>query len=107
MNENKEVIEIEVIEHQNRLNLKKPIMIDGEEVSYIDYDTDKLTGASIEKAVQELQRRQIVVVTPELDTIFHAQLFSIASGLDYTDMQRLPMKDYVKATGIIRDFFID
>lgn len=107
MNENKEVIEIEVIEHPNRLNLTKPIMIDGEETKYIDYDTDKLTGASIEKAIQELKRRQIVIITPELDTTFHAQLFSIASGLDYTDMQRFSMQDYIKATGIIRDFFME
>ena len=49
----------------------------------------------------------MVVITPELDTPFHAQLFAIASGLDYTDIQRLSMKDYVKATGIIRDFFMD
>lgn len=106
MSENREVIEIEVIEHPNRLILSKSIMIDGEEKKYIDYDTDKLTGGSVEKAIQELQKRQMVVITPELDTPFHAQLFAIASGLDYTDMQRLSMKDYVKATGIIRDFFI-
>lgn len=107
MRENKEVIEIEVIEHPNRLKLTKPIMIDGEEKKYIDYNTDNLTGGSIEKAIQSLQQRQMVVITPELDTPFHAHLFAIASGLDYTDIQRLSMKDYVAATGIIRDFFID
>lgn len=106
MNENREVIEIEVIEHPNRLILSKSIMIDGEEKKYIDYNTDNLTGGSVEKAIQELQKRQMVVITPELDTPFHAQLFAIASGLDYTDIQRLSMKDHVKATGIIRDFFI-
>ena len=97
---------IEIIEHPYRLNLKTPIMVNGEEIKYIDYDTDKLTGGSVEKAIQELQKRQMVVITPELDTPFHAQLFAIASGLDYTDIQRLSMKDYVEATGIIRDFFI-
>lgn len=107
MSENKEVIEIEVIEHPNRLKLSKPIMLDGEEKNYIDYNTDNLTGGSIEKAIQELAKRQRVVVALEIDTPLHAQLFAIASGLDYTDIQRLSMKDYVKATGIIRDFFMD
>ena len=107
MSENKEVIEIEVIEYPNRLKLSKPIMNDGEEKNYIDYNTDNLTGASIEKAIQELAKRQMVVVAPEIDTPLHAQLFAIASGLDYTDMQRLSMKDYVNAIGIIRGFFMN
>ena len=105
MSEN--VVEIEIIEHPNRLTLSKPIMIDGEEKKYIDYDTDKLTGGSIEKAIQELVKRQVFVVSPEIDTVLHAQLFAFASGLDYLDINRLSMKDYAKATAIIRVFFID
>lgn len=105
MNEN--VVDIEVIEHPNRLTLSKPIMIDGEEKKYIDYNTDNLTGGSIEKAIQELAKRQVFILSPEIDTVLHAQLFAFASGLDYLDINRLSMKDYAKATAIIRAFFIN
>lgn len=89
------------------LELKNPIMINGEQVTFIKYDTKNLTGGSVEKAIKELAKRKIAVAVPEIDVLLHCQLFADASNLDYTDIQRLSMSDYLKATSIIRDFFID
>lgn len=104
-----EVVNCEILENEfeNVLVLKRPVMIDGEEVTEIKYDTDKLNGGSIEKAIGELAKRKIGVAVPELDLTLHAQLFAYASNLDYTDIQRFSISDYVKVTSIIRNFFVN
>ena len=103
----KENLEPVVIDpNEEVLVLKKPVMIDGREVKEIKYNVEKLTGASIEKAIKDLAKRKIGVVMPESDTLLHCQLFAYASNLDYTDIQRFSMSDYINAISIIRGFFM-
>lgn len=90
----------------SKLQLKKPIKINGEEVTEIEYDLDAITGADVQQVTQEMQKLNMVIAVPELDTNYHAMLFAKASGIDYTDMQRMSLKDYTTATGVVRDFFL-
>lgn len=89
------------------LKLKKPFLLDGEEVETIPYDLDSLTGADIERAISELGKKGIVIAMVETDQRYHAMLFSIAAGMSYEDVKRLPSKDFTKATTLVRDFFLE
>jgi hypothetical protein len=42
----------------------------------------------------------------ELDPVLHAHIFAEAAGIDYEDVKRLGAKDYMKAVGLVRDFFL-
>lgn len=89
------------------LELKKPFMHDGEEITKIEYDLDSLTGNDIEKAVSDLGKKGVMIALVETDQRYHAMLFSIAAGMAYEDVCRLPMKDFTKATTAVRDFFLE
>lgn len=89
------------------LKLKKPFDLDGEQVESISYDLDALTGNDIERAVTELGKKGIVVAMVETDQRYHAMLFAMAAGVAYEDITRLPSRDFVKATSIVRDFFLE
>ncbi len=86
------------------LRLSKPIDIDGNETQKIDYDFDRLTGHSIEKAVKSLMKEHHMVVVQEADSCLHAYLFAEAAGIDVSDVRRLKAKDYGKATVLVRNF---
>lgn len=88
------------------LKLKKPIMIDGEERTEIEYDLEALTGNDIQQATKELNKSGIMVTTIELDSNYHAALFAKSADLMFEDMNRLSAKDYAKATTLVRDFFL-
>lgn len=88
------------------LKLKKPIKIDGEEKTVIEYDLESLTGNDCQQATKELQKAGIVVGAVELDTNYHAALFAAAAGISFADMSRLSCNDYTKATSAVRDFFL-
>ena len=90
-----------------KLVLKKEIEIDGEVVKEIEYDLDSLTGNDIEHAITELGKKGIIVAMVETDQRYHAMLFSIAAGIAYEDVARLSAKDFAKATGAVRDFFLE
>lgn len=100
-----ETVEAEVTE--NTLVLKRPVEINGEMTSEIQYDLESLTGNDISEAIKMLAKNNIVVVMTETDTNYHAAIFAIASGLDLADIKRLGAKDYSKACNIVRDFFLE
>lgn len=89
-----------------KLQLKKPIKIDGEEKTEIEYDLEELTGADIQQVTTELSKKGIMVTAIEIDSNYHAALFAKASGLMLEDLNRLSAKDYAKATTLVRDFFL-
>lgn len=89
------------------LKLRKPFTLDGEEVEKIEYDLEELSGNDIEHAITELGKKGIVVAMMETDQRYHAMLFSIAAGISYEDVKRLPAKDFANATSAVRDFFLE
>ncbi len=96
-----------ITEEKNVLMLKKPVDIDGEKVDKIAYDLDSLTGNDIERAITELGKKGVIVAMVETDQRYHAMLFAIAAGIAYEDVTRLSSKDFVKATTVVRDFFLE
>ena len=88
------------------LKLTTPFDLDGEKVESIDYDLDSLKGNDIEKAITDLGKKGIVVAMVETDQRYHAMLFAIAAGMSYEDVCRLSIKDFHKATTVVRDFFL-
>lgn len=89
------------------LKLRKPFELDGETVEKIDYDLDALTGGDLEKAVTDLGKKGIVIAMVETDQRYHAMLFSIAAGIAYEDVCRLPARDFQNAANAVRDFFLE
>lgn len=90
----------------NILKLKKPIKIDGEEVTELKYDFESLTGEDVERAVADLQSGGIMVTTLEFDTTYHAAIFAKASGIAYEDVKRFSAKDFTRAATLARNFFL-
>lgn len=89
-----------------KLKLSKPVNIDGEEKEVIEYNLEDLKGDVIENSMKNLQKTGYVPTVQELDPILHANIFAEAAGVDYLDVKRFSAKDYMKAVGLVRDFFL-
>lgn len=90
-----------------KFKLRKPTEINGEMAEEISYDLEALTGEDIAAAIKMLAKNNIVVTLSETDSNYHAAIFAIAAGLDYTDVKKLGAKDYSKACNMVRDFFLE
>lgn len=86
--------------------LTKPIKIDGEERTELEYDFDNLTGEDLQNATKDLARNGMTVTVTELDTNYHAAIFAKSADIAFEDMKRLSAKDYSKCTSMVRDFFL-
>jgi hypothetical protein len=83
---------------------KNPTEIDGEKVTSIKYDFSELNGKAIRMAKSELQRRGYTVAVKELDEVYHAALFAMASGLTVDNVEAFSMVDYNNVADIARGF---
>ena len=88
------------------IKLSKPVMIDGNEKTLLQYDLDNLTGNNFEMAFKKLAKSGHMVVMKETDHLFHVALFSEASGIDLNDLRRLSIRDYEKVGTLVRDFLL-
>lgn len=88
------------------LKLKKPVKIDGAEVTEIKYDLEHLTGNDLEVALQDMKKNGIQVGAIELDPSYHMALFAQAAGIAYEDVKRMGAKDCKNAIAVVRSFFI-
>ena len=86
--------------------LLKPIKIDGEEKTELEYDFDNLTGEDLQNATKDLTRNGMTVSVTELDTNYHAAIFAKSADIAFEDMKRLSARDYTKCTSLVRDFFL-
>ena len=86
--------------------LIKPIKIDGEEITELNYNFDELTGEDLQRAAKDLSKHGISVNVPELDNNYHAAIFAIAADVSFQDITRLSARDYTKCTSLVRDFFL-
>lgn len=87
--------------------LKKPVMINGELVTEMEYDLESMDGNDIALAIKTLAKNNIIVTVAEMDQNYHAALFAIASGVAYEDVKRLGIKDFTKVCSLVRDFFLE
>lgn len=105
--ENTKVVENTEEVKDTVLELRKPIEINGELTKEIPYDLESLTGNDVSDAIKMLASRGIMVTLTETDSNYHAAIFAISAGLDFSDIQNLGAKDYQKACNTVRDFFLE
>ncbi|MBO0555671.1 phage tail assembly protein [Clostridium botulinum] len=91
----------------SKLQLSKEVEINGELTKEIEYDFEDLNGDVMEVAIKELQKSGYVPSVQETDVLLHAHIFAQASQLDYSDVKRLGIRDYMKATSLVRNFFFE
>lgn len=90
------------------LNLKKPLLINGEEIKKIEYDLDEVTGENLENAFKEVTKSGYILNgSYELDPVVGAHIFAECAGIDYTDVKRFSLSDYNRAASLVRNFFIE
>lgn len=92
---------------ENVLILENPIIIKGSEVTEIEYDLDALTGEDTDLVFKEANRSQYIVSSSyELDPVIGARFFAKAAKIEYRDMINMSASDYLAASSIVRNFFI-
>lgn len=92
------------------LKLRKPIDINGEEVSELKYNFEDMTARDKGDATREYKKAGNVVSVQELDPDYHIYLFAAAvkkdnPSIEIDDVLRISAKDASKAEGLVRDFF--
>lgn len=85
--------------------LSKPTVLGGVERAEIEIDLDKLTGADVEFAARQATLaagQQIPVLV--LDLGFHLQIAARASGIEASEIRKLPAVDYLAITTKVQGF---
>lgn len=92
---------------ENILKLKKPVMIDGEEKTEIQYDFDNLTGRDMKEALKNFKKDgNMLNGAYEMDPVLGCYIFAQAARIAYEDVERMSATDYKKAGSLGRNFFI-
>ncbi len=93
-----------------KLALRTPIMINGEEVKELKYDFESMTARDKANVGKRIKQDGIPVSVEELDTDYHMYLFAGAvvkanPEMDMSDVMRLSAKDVQKGAALARNFF--
>lgn len=92
------------------LKLSKPININGEEVTSLEYNFEDMTARDKGNATREYKKAGNMVSVQELDPDYHMYLFAAAvkkanPSIEIDDVLRISAKDASKAEVLVRDFF--
>lgn len=94
------------------LKLKKPIMVDGAQVTEVKYDFDNLTQKDISEAEKRMVTSgHVVTQVEEMNYTWHAYLFAAAAAkanpnTDVSDYMRLEGADALRARLLARNFIL-
>lgn len=93
-----------------KLELSKPIEINGERVTELTYNFEDMTARDKAEATKAYKKAGNVVMVQELDSDYHLYLFAAAvkkenPSIEIEDVLRMSAKDAVKAEAAARDFF--
>ena len=99
-------------EQENVLELKFPIMVNGEEVVQLEYDFDNLTAKDLHETSKYLKGIGISVGFSAMDYDYQLVVFAKAvkkkmRGVALNDLMRLKAADAMKATALTRNFLLD
>lgn len=99
-------------EQENVLELKFPIMVNGEEVAQLKYDFDNLTAKDLHETSKYLKGIGISVGFSAMDYDYQLVVFAKAvkkkmCGVALNDLMRLKAADAMKATALARNFLLD
>ncbi|MBP1926846.1 hypothetical protein J2Z76_002716 [Sedimentibacter acidaminivorans] len=89
------------------VKLNNPVKIDGKEITELEYNLDDLKADSIQNAIKDFAREEYMPTSVEHDIYMHAHLFSQASNVDYQDVKRMGLKDFVKVTNLVKSFLLE
>lgn len=89
-----------------KIILSQPIKIDGKDVSELSYNFDDLKADSIQNAIKDFAKEEYMPTSVEYDIYMHAHLFSQAADIDYQDVKRMGIKDFVKVTNLVKSFLL-
>ena len=95
---------IDVTDIKETFELTTPIEIDGEKVTEIEYNLNRITGKTIRIAIQQLGRMEVGVLNLEFSPILHAFLFAFAADIDFHIVEKFNAKDYRRAVEIVSNF---
>jgi hypothetical protein len=87
-----------------KLKLSKPFLLDGNNVTEIEFDLEEITGVSISNAYRNVTADRHVITMQESDPVLHAAIFAEAANMDYGDVKRLPAKDFMLVGRFVRNF---
>lgn len=97
----------------DRLVLRKPIMIDGKEVSELTYDAEEITPEMWAQAAGTATKRAAGITGPsmELDNVFHLYLgfyaiIAVNKRYALEDLERIRGRDLYAVASIGRNFTI-
>ncbi|MCD5324778.1 MULTISPECIES: phage tail assembly protein [Pontibacillus] len=101
---------VEVIELENEVTLKKPITFNNQEYRTLKLDLDKLTGQDIEDAELQYTVRNpdLSAQTPmkDLSKGFQAIVAAKAAGLPVDVIKSMSASDYGKVTRMVQVFLL-
>lgn len=89
------------------IKLRKPITVDGKELTEVKPDFGSLTGADLENVIAEMMVDGKVCVTNETDSRYGARVAARACGLSAADIERLDARDYTKLALEARNFLME
>lgn len=86
--------------------LNQAIKIDGKDITELNYNFEDLKADSIQNAIKDFAKEEYMPTSVEHDIYMHAHLFSQASDIDYQDVKRMGLKDFVKVTNLVKSFLL-
>ena len=83
----------------NTVNLKKSVKIDGEDISVIEYDFNKVKG----KEIKDILSLGYPVTSYITDPVFLIRVFAAATNYDASDINRINLVDNSKIVSLTRN----
>ena len=98
------------MDKKNILILRKPIMINGEEVKELPYNFEDMTARDKLDVGKRMKMDGNTPSVEEIDNDYHFYLFAGAVAkanpdIDISDLMRLSARDAQKGSGLARNFF--
>lgn len=89
------------------VNLKKPLMVEGDKISKIDYDFSVIKPIQYINLIKRTQKKEGTISLPELNQTIQLGMFALASGISMGDLKRIEyLPDYTKLCRAARDFLL-
>lgn len=91
----------------SEIKLRKPLLVDNEEKTAIEYDFESVKPIQYINMVKRLSKKQQISV-PEVNMDVQLGYFSLASGIPVGDLKRLEsIQDFNEIISKTRDFLLD
>ena len=90
-----------------KLTLSKPLTYEGEDYTELEYDLDALTGDDLLIAEAQVTEDGVLTPLPLATGNYQAAVFARAAKIEYDIMRKLPARDFIAATQVVKVFLND